>query len=126
MCVYYYRALIGLCETCFQNMSRPMVLVFLLVVLIITSQFEWKQQLVSDQENRSDSQKTEHVSQREEVVKEKIILSQERNIQKLNELVRNLRQQLLQCKGNNDSAYGTTNFLSESTMELEQQPILED
>ncbi|PIA59254.1 hypothetical protein AQUCO_00400264v1 [Aquilegia coerulea] len=107
-------------------MSRPMVLVFLLVVLIITSQFEWKQQLVSDQEKQSVSQKLEHGSQKEEVIKEKIILSQERNIQRLNELVRNLRQQLLQCKGNNDTAYATTNFLSESTIELEQQQILED
>ncbi|GAB2221231.1 hypothetical protein Droror1_Dr00012403 [Drosera rotundifolia] len=29
-------------------MSRPMLLVFLFGVLVITSQFEWKQQLVSD------------------------------------------------------------------------------
>ncbi|KAL0905490.1 hypothetical protein M5K25_023914 [Dendrobium thyrsiflorum] len=53
-------------------MSRPIVLVFLLVVLIITSQFEWKQQLVNDMETSSSvSQKQSHLMNREEVVKEK-------------------------------------------------------
>ncbi|XP_010246333.1 PREDICTED: uncharacterized protein LOC104589636 isoform X3 [Nelumbo nucifera] len=57
-------------------MSRPMVLVFLLLVLIITSQFEWKQQLVNDFETApSISQKQQQISKREEAVKEKIIAS---------------------------------------------------
>ncbi|KAL5721136.1 hypothetical protein ACHQM5_013733 [Ranunculus cassubicifolius] len=108
-------------------MSRPMVLVCLLVILIITSQFEWKQQLVNDQEIHSISQK--HVSPREEVVKEKIILSQEKRIQKLNKLIQNLREQLVQCQGgSNDTAYGTTNLLSGSNKKLldQQQQILLD
>lgn len=57
-------------------MSRPMLLVFLLMVLIITSQFEWKQQLVSDVEpTPSMSQKQQQISQREEAVKEKVSLN---------------------------------------------------
>lgn len=51
-------------------MSRPVVLVFLLVVLIVTSQFEWKQQLVNELESLSHKQK--HISSREEFVKEKV------------------------------------------------------
>ncbi|KAH0746756.1 hypothetical protein KY285_008413 [Solanum tuberosum] len=55
-------------------MSRPMLLVFLLIVLIITSQFEWKQQLVSDVEpSPSISQKQQQISKREEAVKEKFL-----------------------------------------------------
>ncbi|XP_010246342.1 PREDICTED: uncharacterized protein LOC104589636 isoform X4 [Nelumbo nucifera] len=108
-------------------MSRPMVLVFLLLVLIITSQFEWKQQLVNDFETApSISQKQQQISKREEAVKEKIILSQEKNIQRLNELVRSLREQLLQCRGNNDTINNSLTPLTENVNELERQHILED
>lgn len=56
-------------------MSRPMLLVFLLIVLIITSQFEWKQQLVSDIDaTPAISQKQQQIMKREEVVKEKVII----------------------------------------------------
>ena len=56
-------------------MSRPMVLVFLLLILIITSQFDWKQQLVNDMDSSpSISQKQQQISKREEVVKEKVSL----------------------------------------------------
>lgn len=50
--------------------SRPVVLVFLLVVLIVTSQFEWKQQLVNELESKARNQK--HVSSREELVKDQV------------------------------------------------------
>jgi hypothetical protein len=50
--------------------SKPVVLVFLLVVLIITSQFEWKQQLVNELESTARNQK--HVSSREELVKDQV------------------------------------------------------
>lgn len=57
------------------TMSRPMLLVFLLLILIITSQFEWKQQLVIDLDPSSSiSQKQQQISQREEAVKEKVML----------------------------------------------------
>ena len=55
-----------------------------------------------------------------------IILSQEKNIQKLNELVRSLREQLLQCRGENDVDNGTTTPLAEILTELERHPLLED
>ncbi|XAR60172.1 hypothetical protein NMG60_11033431 [Bertholletia excelsa] len=101
-------------------MSRPMLLVFLLLILIITSQFEWKQQLVSDMDTSpSVSQKQLQISKREEAVKEKIILSQEKNIQRLNELVRSLREQLLQCRSNNETVKGTDSSLSGNIIELE-------
>ncbi|CAA0836011.1 Unknown protein [Striga hermonthica] len=89
-------------------MSRPAVLVFLLLVLIITSQFEWRQQLVNEADSTSgETQKRQKISEREETVKEKIILSQEKNIQVLTELVRSLKEQLHLCKGSNETANGT-------------------
>ncbi|GAB4859816.1 hypothetical protein Ancab_011296 [Ancistrocladus abbreviatus] len=108
-------------------MSRPMLLVFLLLILIITSQFEWKQPLVSDIDaSPSVSEKQLRISKREEAVKEKIILSQERSIQRLNELIRNLREQLLDCQSNNGSAKSTLSSLAENIIELERQQILGD
>ncbi|GMH07340.1 hypothetical protein Nepgr_009180 [Nepenthes gracilis] len=108
-------------------MSRPMLLVFLFLILMITSQFEWKQQLVSDTDSTSSvSQKQQRISQREEAVKEKIILSQEKNIQKLSELVRSLREQLSECRSSNGSSNSTLSSLAENIIELEQQHILED
>ncbi|KAI3461266.1 hypothetical protein Pfo_017929 [Paulownia fortunei] len=109
-------------------MSRPMLLVFLLLILIITSQFEWRQQLVSDMDtNPREPQKQRQISKREEGVKEKIILSQEKNIQRLNELVRSLREQLQQCRSNNETLNGgTLTSLTENVIELERQQILED
>ncbi|XP_059314906.1 uncharacterized protein LOC132600621 [Lycium barbarum] len=108
-------------------MSRPMLLVFLLIVLIITSQFEWKQQLVSDVEpSPSISQKQQQISKREEAVKEKIILSQEKNIQRLNELVRSLREQLLQCRSSSNETINNTFSSLADIAEFEKQQILED
>ncbi|XP_050367528.1 uncharacterized protein LOC126785895 [Argentina anserina] len=86
-------------------MSKPVLLAFLLVVLIITSQFEWKQQLVPDLDaTPSISQYPSQSSKREEVVKEKIILLQEKNIRRLNEVVSSLREQLKQCKSKNQGS----------------------
>lgn len=57
-------------------MSRPMILVCLLLILIITSQFEWRQQLVSDMDtNPAESQKQHQISKREEGVKEKVFVA---------------------------------------------------
>lgn len=57
-------------------MSRPVVLVFLLVILIITSQFEWKQQLANEIEaSPIISQKQQQISNREEIIKEKVSLT---------------------------------------------------
>ncbi|WRX34445.1 hypothetical protein QQP08_026932 [Theobroma cacao] len=72
------------------------------------------------------TQKQQQISRREEAVKEKIILSQEKNIQRLNEVVRSLQQQLLQCKGNNKTTNGTASHLTEHVIELERQQVLED
>ncbi|PKA65395.1 hypothetical protein AXF42_Ash005729 [Apostasia shenzhenica] len=108
-------------------MSRPIVLVFLLVVLIITSQFEWKQQLVNEMEAVPNvSQKHNHLLNREEIVKEKIILSQEKNIQRLNELVQSLQQQLVQCRGSNSIVNFTENRLTTNVHEIQRQKIVED
>ncbi|CAH2040625.1 unnamed protein product [Thlaspi arvense] len=49
----------------------------------------------------------------------RIILSQEKNIQRLNELVRSLREQLLQCRSNNETIKGTDSSLSGNIIELE-------
>ncbi|KAF4402843.1 hypothetical protein G4B88_010295 [Cannabis sativa] len=126
-------------------MSRPWALVCLLLLIVFTSQFEWKQQYGNEIEATPDtSRRQQYISEREESVKEKvsssemydpnsylvtllqIILSQEKNIQKLNELVQSLRKQLLQCKGENEADNGTTTPLTELLTELERQPVLED
>ncbi|KAG2670682.1 hypothetical protein I3843_14G096800 [Carya illinoinensis] len=108
-------------------MSRPMLLVFLLLILIITSQFEWKQQLVFDLDSTpSISPKHPQISKREEAVKEKIILSQEQKIQRLNELVRSLRKQLQQCRNNNETSDRNLSPLTEHVIRLERQQILEN
>ncbi|XP_042012232.1 uncharacterized protein LOC121760656 [Salvia splendens] len=109
-------------------MSRPMLLVCLLLILIITSQFEWRQQLVSDMDtNPAESQKQQQISKREEGVKEKIILSQEKSIQKLNEVVKSLREQLQQCRSINEKTLNATlSSLAQSVIELERQQIVED
>uniref|UniRef100_A0A803R3B9 Uncharacterized protein n=1 Tax=Cannabis sativa TaxID=3483 RepID=A0A803R3B9_CANSA len=90
--------------------------------------FEWKQPLVIDLDATptisQQQQQQQHVSKREEVVKEKIILSQEKNIQRLNELVRSLREQLQQCKGSNE-ANGTARPLTAHVIGLERQQLLE-
>jgi biopolymer transport protein ExbD len=53
-------------------MPRPVLLLFLLVILMITSQFEWKQQIPNELESSSDiSQKQQQFPVREELVKEK-------------------------------------------------------
>ncbi|CAL1367317.1 unnamed protein product [Linum trigynum] len=108
-------------------MSRPMLLVFLLLIFIITSQFEWRQQLVNDIDPTPGiTSRQQQLSKREEAVKEKIILSQEKNIHKLNELVRDLRKQLSECKCNNETSTATANSLTEHVIELERQQFLED
>ncbi|KAG2683048.1 hypothetical protein I3843_10G014600 [Carya illinoinensis] len=108
-------------------MSRPWVLVCLLLLIVFTSQFEWKQQYGNELEaSPNTSQKQRYISDREESVKEKIILSQEKNIQKLNELVRSLREQLVQCRGESEVVNGTVTPLTELLTELERHPILED
>ncbi|GKU93773.1 hypothetical protein SLEP1_g59725 [Rubroshorea leprosula] len=107
--------------------SRPMLLVFLLLVLIITSQFEWRQQLVVDIDpTPSITEKQQSISKREKAVKEKIILSQEKNIQRLNELVQSLQQQLLQCKTSNRTINATMSHLAERVIDHGPQKILED
>ncbi|KAF5937603.1 hypothetical protein HYC85_025109 [Camellia sinensis] len=103
-------------------MSRPMLLVFLLIILIITSQFEWKQQLVSDIEaNPNVSQKQQQISKREEAVKEK-----KRTFRDLMSLYGVFGNNLLQCRSNNDKLNGTVSSLTESVIDLERQQILED
>nr|KJB53463.1 hypothetical protein B456_009G083400 [Gossypium raimondii] len=69
--------------------SRPMLLVFLLLILIMTSQFEWRHQIVDFDMTPSVTPKQQQISRREEAVKEK-------NIQRLQELVRSLQQQILE------------------------------
>ncbi|KAJ8899111.1 hypothetical protein K2173_010453 [Erythroxylum novogranatense] len=108
-------------------MPRPWVLVFLVLLIVFGTQFEWKEQLVEDIEASSSiSRKEKNGIKREEVVKEKIILSQEKKIQKLNVLVKTLQEQLTLCRGENSAVNGTTNALIDHSNELEQQPILED
>ncbi|KAK4788656.1 hypothetical protein SAY86_019975 [Trapa natans] len=108
-------------------MSRPMLLAFLLLMLIITSQFEWRQPLLADPDpTPSIAEKQYQISQHQEAVKEKIILSQEKSIQKLNELVQSLRRQLLQCRADMETRNSSVAALTDQIIDLEGQQILED
>ncbi|KAK7345294.1 hypothetical protein VNO77_15895 [Canavalia gladiata] len=106
-------------------MSRPWALLCLLLLIVFTSQFEWKQQYQSEIEaTPTTSQKLKNISQREESVKEKIILSQEKNIQRLHELVRSLREQLLQCKAGSEVSNITTTPLAEFLSDFDYDRLL--
>lgn len=84
-------------------MSRPVALIFVLVLLILTSQFEWNQQFVSESEPSLALSKQQHISHKQ-LIKEQIILSQEKKIHELNELVNILQQQLIDCKAPNTNS----------------------
>lgn len=54
-------------------MSRPWVLVCLLLLIVFTSQFEWKQQYGNEIEaSPNTSKRQQYQSEREESVKEKV------------------------------------------------------
>ncbi|KAJ8754773.1 hypothetical protein K2173_012162 [Erythroxylum novogranatense] len=101
-------------------MPRPWFLVFLVLLIVFTSQLEWKEQLGEDVEATSRISRNEKMGFKREAVKEKIMLSQEKRIQKLNLLVKNLQEQLILCKGENSVVNGTTIPLSDRSNELEQ------
>ncbi|KAK1389676.1 Hyaluronan mediated motility receptor-related family protein [Heracleum sosnowskyi] len=107
-------------------MSRPLLLVFLLLLIIFTSQIDWNQQIVNEVEaNPNLSRKQlDHVNNQESV-KEKIILSQEKSIQKLNKLVQSLQEQLVQCRVINGDIDDPASPLAELLHELEQQQLLD-
>ncbi|WOH06203.1 hypothetical protein DCAR_0625626 [Daucus carota subsp. sativus] len=135
-------------------MSRPIILVFLLLLIVFTSQIDWNQQIVSEVEaNPNLSRKQlDHVSSQDSVkekivseveanpnlsrkqldhvsnqdsIKEKIILSQEKSIQKLNKLVQSLQEQLVQCRVINGDIDDPAGPLAELLHELEQQQLLD-
>ncbi|XP_071721355.1 uncharacterized protein [Rutidosis leptorrhynchoides] len=108
-------------------MSRPILLVLFLLIVVFTSQFEWNQHNLNEVEVRplSVSQKQQFSLEKEESVKEKIILSQEKYIQKLKSQVQSLQEQLLVCKGKNDVANDTTGSLTELLNELNHRQIME-
>ncbi|KAI3716604.1 hypothetical protein L1987_67593 [Smallanthus sonchifolius] len=116
-------------ETWFSQlaMSRPLLLVTLLLLMVLTSQLDWNQKIVNDVEARSSdlSRKQQYVLDRKESVKEKIILSQERQIQKLKTLVQSLQEQLLQCKSKDEFVTDTSSSLTEIVNDLKQQQIME-
>ncbi|GLJ21748.1 hypothetical protein SUGI_0405740 [Cryptomeria japonica] len=79
-----------------------MALGLVLMILILTSQSEWKQQLKNEIEPTAPFPKKQHqISNKHERIKEQIILSQEKKIHLLNELVKTLQQQVTQCKNSN-------------------------
>jgi hypothetical protein len=56
-------------------MSRPWVLVCLLLLIVFTSQFEWKQQYgIEAEASPTTSHKQHYISEREESVKETVSL----------------------------------------------------
>ncbi|XVE75896.1 hypothetical protein DITRI_Ditri12bG0128700 [Diplodiscus trichospermus] len=108
-------------------MLKTWLLFFLVFVIVFTSQLGWKQQFGGEIEpTPAVSRREQYVSKRQESVEEKIILSQERNIQKLNELVRSLWEQLLQCRAKNEIINGSAVSLTEHLTELELRPLLDD
>lgn len=106
--------------------TRPVVLVLLLVVLIITSQFEWKQQIEDAADaDPATARRRQQVLAKEDAVKEKILLSQEKNIQQLNELIESLQRQLLHCRGSNSTVH-TTTIAATKVSEVEAEENIDD
>lgn len=102
------------------------MLVFLLLVLVITSQFEWKQQIGEAAEaDPAAARRRQQLLAREDAVKEKIILSQEKNIQQLNQLIESLQRQLLHCRGSNNTVH-TAAIAATEVSEVEGHEIIED
>nr|GEW86631.1 hypothetical protein [Tanacetum cinerariifolium] len=95
------------------------------------SKFEWNQHIVNEVEARPleedvSRRNKDYVLQREESVKEKIILSQEKEIQKLKTLVQSLKEQLLVCRGKDEFVNDkTSGSLTELINELNHQQIME-
>ncbi|XP_066393707.1 uncharacterized protein [Miscanthus floridulus] len=107
--------------------TRPVVLVLLLLVLVITSQFEWKQQIGEAAEaDPATARRRQQLLAREDAVKEKIILSQEKNIQQLNQLIESLQRQLLHCRGSNNTVHAATAAAATEVSEVEGHEIIED
>ncbi|KAK9072706.1 hypothetical protein SSX86_009141 [Deinandra increscens subsp. villosa] len=108
-------------------MSRPLLLVTLLLLMVLTSQLDWNQKIVNDVEARSSviSRKEQYVLDRKESVKEKIILSQEKQIQKLKTLVQSLQEQLLQCKGKDEIVNDNKGSLTDLLNDLKQEQVME-
>uniref|UniRef100_A0A0E0CLK2 Uncharacterized protein n=1 Tax=Oryza meridionalis TaxID=40149 RepID=A0A0E0CLK2_9ORYZ len=94
------------------------------VTIVVTSQLEWKQQLVNELESTFHKQK--HISSTGELVKEKIILSQEKMIRLLNEHIQNLQQQLLQCRVNNRTTNSSGSSLTSYISEIQRQQMMDD
>ncbi|KVH90617.1 hypothetical protein Ccrd_007383 [Cynara cardunculus var. scolymus] len=107
-------------------MSRPLLLVTLLLLMVLTSQLDWKQKIVNEVEARSLalSRKQQYVLEMEESLSH-IILSQEKHIQKLKTLVQSLQEQLLLCRGKDEFVNDTMGSLTELLNELKQQKIME-
>ncbi|CAN8277776.1 unnamed protein product [Cochlearia groenlandica] len=105
--------------------NKPVMIVFVLVILIVTSQFEWRQPPLDSSSSSSSSlsEKQQLISDKEESVKEKIIISQERHIHRLSEAVRSLQLQLLQCNGENETRNVTKS--KQFIEEVERKPIME-
>ncbi|PWA59379.1 hypothetical protein CTI12_AA238630 [Artemisia annua] len=116
-------------------MSRPLLLVTLLLLMVLTTQLDWNQKIVNEVDARSSvvSRKHQYILDRQESVKEKatnpikpyIILSQEKQIRKLKTLVQNLQEQLQQCGGKDEAVNDTTSSLTGLFNELKHQQIIE-
>nr|VDD34495.1 unnamed protein product [Brassica oleracea] len=102
-------------------MTRSWVLLSVLMFLVLTSQLEWKEQLESEIEaSRSliqSDKELHHIPHGKESLQEKKILSQENKIQKLNDMVQDLRRQLVQCRNENQVE------LTEVVTEIDQLPL---
>ncbi|CAI0391222.1 unnamed protein product [Linum tenue] len=110
-------------------MPRPWIVVLLFLFIVSTSQLEWAQLLGNEIEpiSKGSSEKEDWKSRAKEAVKEKIILSQEKNIQELNELVQNLQEQLLQCKSAKFVVNDTVAIeLAEQRNQLDQESVSSD
>ncbi|KAJ7567939.1 hypothetical protein O6H91_01G013000 [Diphasiastrum complanatum] len=80
-------------------MSRPMLLALVLLVLFLTSQTDWLEQTKTVPESNV-ATKPQQVHTERQLIKEQIILIQEKRIYILNQLVKNLQHQLSLCQGN--------------------------
>ncbi|KAL8029598.1 hypothetical protein ABFX02_14G234900 [Erythranthe guttata] len=105
-------------------MSKPLLLVFFVMILVIVAQIEWRQQFVGEMDPTA-ADSNPQIAKRVELIKEKVILSQEKNINKLNELVKGLKEQLKKCKCSNETLIVPPSSPAENVTDVDEDQTLD-
>ncbi|XP_024395832.1 uncharacterized protein [Physcomitrium patens] len=110
-------------------MSRPMALGLVLLVLILTSQSDWKQDMKTESEDRTSTITKQEVALTNlEALRKEVILMQEKEIHDLKLQVQSLQEQLKNCKSGvpSNSPSRLTSLEQESDTRVTRRGELEE